>query len=149
MPPFYPPIQASSIRELAVALQLDPSALESTVAEFNSAVRPGTFNHAVLDDCATENLKPPKTHWARCLDSPPFYAYPLRPGITFTYLGVAVNEQAQVILQDNKPADNIYAAGEIMAGNILGKGYLAGLGMTIGTIFGRIAGEEAARYAVR
>ena len=149
VPPFFPPFQANSIRELAVALELDPSTLESTVAEFNSSVRPGTFNHGVLDDCATENLKIPKTHWTRRLDSPPFYAYPLRPGITFTYLGVAVNERAQVILQDDKPAENIYAAGEIMAGNILGKGYLAGLGMTIGTIFGRIAGEEAARYAVR
>ena len=149
VPPFFPPVQAASIRELAAALQLDPAALEATVAEFNSSVRPGTFNHAVLDDCATENLKPPKTHWARRLDSPPFYAYPLRPGITFTYLGIAVNERAQVILQDGKAAENVCAAGEIMAGNILGKGYLAGIGMTIGTIFGRIAGEEAARHAVR
>ena len=148
VPPFFPPFQAASIRELAAALQLDPTALEATVAEFNSSVRPGTFNHAVLDDCATENLKPPKSHWARRLDSPPFYAYPLRPGITFTYLGIAVNERAQVILQDGKAAENVCAAGEIMAGNILGKGYLAGIGMTIGTIFGRIAGEEAARHAL-
>ena len=148
VPPFFPPFQAASIRELAAALQLDPAALEATVAEFNSSVRPGTFNHAVLDDCATENLKPPKSHWARRLDSPPFYAYPLRPGITFTYLGIAVNEQAQVILQDGTAAENVCAAGEIMAGNILGKGYLAGIGMTIGTIFGRIAGEEAARHAL-
>ena len=148
VPPFFPPVQAASIRELAAALQLDPAALEATVAEFNSSVRPGRFNHAVLDDCATENLKPPKSHWARRLDSPPFYAYPLRPGITFTYLGIAVNEQAQVILQDGKAAENVCAAGEIMAGNILGKGYLAGIGMTIGTIFGRIAGEEAARHAL-
>ena len=148
VPPFFPPFQAASIRELAAALQLDPTALEATVAEFNSSVRPGRFNHAVLDDCATENLKPPKSHWARRLDSPPFYAYPLRPGITFTYLGIAVNERAQVILQDGKAAENVCAAGEIMAGNILGKGYLAGIGMTIGTIFGRIAGEEAARHAL-
>ena len=148
VPPFFPPFQAASIRELAAALQLDPTALEATVAEFNSSVRPGTFNHAVLDDCATENLKPPKSHWARRLDSPPFYAYPLRPGITFTYLGIAVNERAQVILQDGTAAENVCAAGEIMAGNILGKGYLAGIGMTIGTIFGRIAGEEAARHAL-
>ena len=148
VPPFFPPFQAASIRELAAALQLDPTALEATVAEFNSSVRPGRFNHAVLDDCATENLKPPKSHWARRLDSPPFYAYPLRPGITFTYLGIAVNEQAQVILQDGTAAENVCAAGEIMAGNILGKGYLAGIGMTIGTIFGRIAGEEAARHAL-
>ena len=146
MPPVFPPIQASSIRELAIALKLEPAALENTVSVFNSSLRPGTFNHSVLDDCTTIGLNPPKTHWARPLDTPPFFAYPLRPGITFTYLGVTVNERAQVIMEDKKPADNIYAAGEIMAGNILSKGYLAGIGMTIGTVFGRIAGEEAARH---
>ena len=73
--------------------------------------------------------------------------YPLRPGITFTYLGVRVNEQAQVLMEDGQPAGNLFAAGEIMAGNILGRGYLAGFGMTIGTVFGRIAGQEAARHA--
>jgi len=109
-------------------------------------VRPGAFDHTVLDDCATEGLSPPKTHWARRIDSPPFFAYPLRPGITFTYLGVVVNERAQMILHNDRPAANIYAAGEIMAGNILGKGYLAGFGMAIGTTFGRIAGAEAARH---
>lgn len=146
MPPVFPPVEANSIRELAGLLKLDPAMLEATVAEFNKSVQPGNFDHAVLDKCATAGLTPPKTNWARRIDKPPFYAYPLRPGITFTYLGVAVNESAKVIMQDDKPSKNIYAAGEIMAGNILGKGYLAGIGMTIGTIFGRIAGEEAARY---
>ncbi len=149
MPPVFPPVKAASIRELAVALKLDPAALESTVARFNAAVRPGTFDHTVLDDCATEGLSPPKTHWARRIDTPPFFAYPLRPGITFTYLGVTVNERAQMLLRDDRPSSNIFAAGEIMAGNVLGKGYLAGIGMSIGTTFGRIAGEEAARNVAR
>ena len=96
----------------------------------------------------TVGIDPPKSHWARPLDSPPYYGYPLRPGITFTYLGVTVNDEARVIMQDDKPAANIFAAGEIMSGNILGKGYMAGFGMTIGTIFGRLAGKEAARCAV-
>jgi tricarballylate dehydrogenase len=73
----------------------------------------------------------------------------LRPGITFTYLGVTVNERAQVIMQNNVPAANIFAAGEIMAGNILGQGYMAGFGMTVGTVFGRIAGKEAVRYVIK
>jgi tricarballylate dehydrogenase len=51
-----------------------------------------------------------------------------------------------MLFQDEQPAKNIFAAGEIMAGNVLGKGYLAGIGMSIGTTFGRIAGAEAARY---
>jgi tricarballylate dehydrogenase len=147
MPPVFPPVKAASIRELGRSLELDPAALEATVDRFNAAVRPGTFNHATLDDCATEGIEPPKTHWARPIDTPPFFGYPLRPGITFTYLGVGVNETANMLMQDGKPAVNIFAAGEIMAGNILGKGYLAGFGMTIGTVFGRIAGEGAARNA--
>jgi tricarballylate dehydrogenase len=58
-----------------------------------------------------------------------------------------VNDKANMIMQDDRPSRNIYAAGEIMAGNILGKGYLGGFGMAIGTVFGRVAGEEAARHA--
>ena len=145
MPPVFPPVKAATLRELAVALKLDPAALEKTVAEFNAAVRPGTFDHTIFDDCATSGLTPPKTHWARAIDTPPFYAYALRPGITFTYLGVGVDENARMIMKDDTPARNIFAAGEIMAGNVLGKGYIAGIGMSIGTTFGRIAGEGAAR----
>jgi tricarballylate dehydrogenase len=146
IPPVFPPIRAATIGELASALTLDRSAMEATVAAFNRAVRPGTFDHTILDDCATAGVTPAKTHWARALDTPPYFAYPLRPGITFTYLGVAVNQHARVIMQDDRPADNIFAAGEIMTGNVLGKGYIAGIGMSIGTAFGRIAGEEAARH---
>jgi succinate dehydrogenase/fumarate reductase flavoprotein subunit len=149
IPSVFPPIEADSIEELAVKLQLDPTVLDETVTDFNQAIRAGTFDPAVLDDCRTQGLTPPKSHWARTLDTAPYYGYPLRPGITFTYLGITVNENAQVILQNGQPLANIFAAGEIMAGNILGKGYLAGFGMTIGTVFGRIAGKEAARYAFK
>ena len=146
MPPVFPPHAAGSLPELARQLGLNESALVRTVDEFNAACRVGRFDHAVLDDCHTEGLVPAKTHWARPIDAPPFYAYPLRPGITFTYLGVKVNEQAAVHFA-GKPSSNLYAAGEIMAGNVLGKGYTAGVGMTIGTAFGRIAGAQAAAAA--
>jgi tricarballylate dehydrogenase len=146
LPPVFPPIEASSLEQLAVALEIDPAALDRTVSSFNASVRSGTFNRDVLDDCSTVGLSPPKSHWARAIDTPPFFAYPLRPGITFTYLGVAVNERAQVLLQNGAAIPNLFAAGEIMAGNILGQGYLAGFGMAIGTTFGRIAGSQAARY---
>jgi tricarballylate dehydrogenase len=147
MPSVFPPIAAGSISELAAALGLDAAALVTAVNEFNQAVRPGGFDAGRLDECRTEGIDPPKSHWARRIESPPFYAYPLRPGITFTYLGVAINERAQVIMQDDRPARNIFAAGEVMAGNILGRGYLAGFGLTICSVFGRIAGREAARHA--
>lgn len=147
MPPVFPPFAAPSLPELARQLGLDASALERTVVEFNAACRAGTFDHAVLDDCRTEGLSPPKTHWARPIDTPPFYAYPLRPGITFTYLGVKVNAQAAVHFA-GEPSSNLFAAGEIMAGNVLGQGYTAGVGMTIGTAFGRVAGAQAAAAAL-
>jgi tricarballylate dehydrogenase len=147
MPSIFPPIQAPTISELAEKLRLDPVALEITVGGFNAAARPGTFDPAVLDFCATVGLAIPKSHWARPLDKPPYYAYPLRPGITFTYLGLRVNDKARMLLKDGAPAGNMFAAGEIMAGNVLGKGYLAGIGMTIGAVFGRIAGGEAAAHA--
>ncbi len=145
MPPVFPPVQARTIADLAKALTLDPAGLERTVAEFNAAVRPGTFDHTIFDDCRTEDLAPAKTHWARALDTPPYYAYPLRPGITFTYLSVVVDDRARVKFGDAH-AENVFAAGEIMSGNVLGKGYVAGVGMAIGTTFGRIAGREAARH---
>ncbi|HET7826681.1 MAG TPA: FAD-binding protein, partial [Anaeromyxobacter sp.] len=149
MPTVFPPVVAGSIRELAAALGLDPGALEATVVRFNAAVRHGAFDPAALDGCRTEGLDPPKSHWAVALDRPPYHAYALRPGITFTYLGVAVDERARVLLADGSPSANLFAAGEIMAGNVLGQGYLAGLGMAIGTVFGRIAGREAAALAAR
>ncbi len=147
MPSVFPAITAGSIGELAGKLGLDKATLEETVRGYNAAVRPGTFNGQQLDDCRTEGLIPAKTHWAQRIEAPPFYAYPLRPGITFTYLGVKVDAQARVLMKDGRPTGNLFATGEIMAGNILGKGYLAGFGMTIGTVFGRIAGAEAAKNA--
>src|SRR6478736_362240 len=147
MPTLFPPIEAGSIGELAAKFQLDPTALEKTIADFNAAVRTGTFDHTILDDCRTEGLTPPKSHWARRIETPPYYAYPVRPGITFTYLGTRVNRQARMVMKDGRPAANMFAAGEIMAGNVLGKGYAAGMGMTIGSVFGRVAGQEAARNA--
>jgi tricarballylate dehydrogenase len=147
LPSVFPPVQAGSLHDLAVQLELDPAALEATVAAYNAAVRPGAFDPATLDDCRTEGLTPPKSHWALPLATPPFYAYALRPGITFTYMGLKVDACARVLRTDGRPFANVFAAGEIMAGNILGRGYLAGFGLTIGTVFGRIAGVGASDCA--
>jgi tricarballylate dehydrogenase len=146
MPSVFPPIVADSIAEVAMKLNVPVEALDATISRFNAAVRPGSFDHLSLDDCRTEGLAPAKSHWAQRIDQPPFWAYPLRPGITFTYLGVRVDDNARVLMDDGRPAANVYAAGEIMAGSILRRGYLAGFGMTIGTVFGRIAGASAARH---
>lgn len=145
MPSVFPPIVADTIPELAAKMGLDPAAVQTTVSAFNAACRPGTFHPTELDGMATEGLDIQKTNWARPLDKPPYYGYQLRPGVTFTYLGLKVSDSAQVHTPDG-PITNLWAAGEIMAGSILGQGYLAGFGMTIGTVFGRIAGKEAAAH---
>jgi tricarballylate dehydrogenase len=118
-----------------------------TLNAYNTACRVGTFDHTAMDDCHTEGVTPAKTHWALPLDTAPYTAYAVRPGITFTYLGLKVNERAAVHF-GGVASDNLYVAGEMMAGNVLGKGYTAGVGMSIGTAFGRIAGTEAARAAL-
>lgn len=147
MPSLYPPIRAASITELAQKLDLDSTILQETVTTFNASVQPGSFDHTILDNCRTEGLDPPKSHWARRIETPPYYAYPVRPGITFTYLGTRVDHNARMQMASGGPAENMFAAGEIMSGNILGEGYAAGIGMTIGSVFGRIAGEQAAKHA--
>jgi tricarballylate dehydrogenase len=147
MPPVFPGVKAQSMDELAAAVGIDPATLVSTIQNFNAACRVGTFDHTSLDDCHTEGLTPAKTHWARPIDTPPYYAYAVRPGITFTYLGLKTDETAAVRFQ-NVPSDNLFVAGEMMAGNVLGQGYTAGVGMSIGTAFGRIAGTQAAQHAL-
>ena len=145
MPSVFTPIQDDSIAGLAKKLSLPIEATEHAIAEFNNACPRGPIDQEILDGQSTSGLTPEKTNWAAPIVKPPFYGFPLRPGITFTYMGVEVNDKAQIIMTDGKPAANLYAAGEIMAGNVLGQGYLAGIGMTIGGVFGLIAGEQAAR----
>ncbi len=147
MPPVFPGVRANTLPELARQLGLDEATFMRTIADYNAACRVGTFDHTVLDDCHTEGIAPAKTHWARPIDTAPFFGYALRPGITFTYLGLKVNEHAAVHF-GGKPSANLFVAGEMMAGNVLGKGYTAGVGMAIGTAFGRIAGTQAAAAAL-
>ena len=148
MPSVFHPIEAGTVGELATKMGLDGDTVTGTVETFNRSIVPGgSFDPGELDDCRTESLAPNKTHWAVPIKKPPFYGYPLRPGITFTYMGVTVDDRARIIMHDGRPSPNMTAAGELMAGNVLGRGYLAGFGLTIGAVFGRIAGKEAARSA--
>lgn len=147
MPSVFPPLKADSVEELAGMMDLPPEKLRATIDEFNAACGDTTaFHPTELDGVATTGLTPPKTNWARPITQAPFYGYSLRTGVTFTYLGLKVDENAQCSTAFG-PISNLWAAGETMAGSILGQGYLAGFGMTIGTVFGRIAGREAAAYA--
>ncbi len=147
MPSVFPPIKADTLEELAKKMGLPAAELRKTVDTFNASCGDTNgFHPTELDGVTTTGLIPPKTNWARPITEAPFYGYSLRTGVTFTYLGLKVDENAQCSI-GNRPISNLWAAGETMAGSILGQGYLAGFGMTIGTVFGRIAGKEAAEYA--
>ena len=144
MPPVFDGVVAQTLPEVAQKLGLDEATFMHTLNDYNAACRVGTFDHTALDDCHTEGVAPAKTHWARPIDTAPFYGYMLRPGVTFTYLGLKTDATAAVHF-GGRASPNLFVAGEMMAGNVLGQGYTAGVGMSIGTAFGRIAGVEAAR----
>lgn len=144
----YPPLVAPTINALAVEIGVDAAKVEATVDAFNAAVAGGTYDPTQRDGHGTTGLTPPKSNWALPIDTPPYYCYPLIPGITFTYLALPVDRSARVVTSSGQPFENVFAAGEIMAGNILLRGYLAGIGMTIGSVFGVLAGKEAAGASV-
>jgi len=146
LPTALAPIRADSIADLAIRLGLDPAALETTIRQFNAAT--DAAGDRPLNERRTIGLTPPKTRAALALAAPPFAAYPLRPGVTFTHFGVAVDDRLRIVKNDGTAAHNVFAAGMIMAANVLGDGYLAGLGVTLATVFGRLAGEAAARQAL-
>ncbi|MEA3157854.1 MAG: tricarballylate dehydrogenase, partial [Betaproteobacteria bacterium] len=109
-----------------------------------AAERGGPFNPAVLDHLSTEGIEPAKTNWAQKLDKPPFYSWAVTGGITFTFGGLKINKEAQVISTGWKPIEGLYAAGE-MVGGLFHYNYALGTGLMSGSVFGRIAGRSAAR----
>jgi tricarballylate dehydrogenase len=145
LPTALAPIKADTIRALATELGLDPVALENTIRRFNAATTSaGDMSPA---ECETARLDPPKSRGATPIAVAPFAAYPMRPGVTFTHFGVTVDDHMRVITNNGQSLSNVFAAGMIMAANVLGEGYLAGLGITLCAVFGRLAGEAAARQA--
>ena len=145
IPPMYPPTEAESVDRLADLLAVDRATLGQTVASYNAASQDivGPFPRD-LDGVSTKDWTLPKSNWARRLGSPPYFAYTVRPGITFTYAGAKVNKEFQVLDVGGQPIPGLFAAGEIVAGNILSEGYLAGIGLTLGTSSGIGAGVGAA-----
>jgi tricarballylate dehydrogenase len=138
------PIVASSIEELAQKLNLDVEKLERTIDEYNAAVQDGTFDPTILDGKGTVGLDPPKSNWAVKLDKPPFTAFVVACGITFTYGGIKIDGDARVIDLAGDPIPGLFATGEI-TGGFFYTNYPAGAGLMRGAVFGRIAGEAAAR----
>ena len=139
--------EATTIRGLADKAGLNPDALERTVDEFNAAVQPGEFNPTVKDGKRTEGIEPPKSNWAQPLDEPPFLAFAVTCGITFTFGGLKIDSDARVLDRADQPILGLHAAGELVGG-LFYHNYPGGSGLTSGSVFGRRAGASAAKYAM-
>lgn len=134
-----PPIQANSIAELATKLNMANGTLEATVASFNAACpeTPESFTPFQIDHCATKGIVPQKSHWARPLEKGPFYAYPIISSVCFTFGGLKVNTDAQVLTHDGHVIPGLYAAGETVG--IYHQVYAGSTSVLRGLVFGRIA----------
>lgn len=138
-----PPIVADSIEELATKLGLPGHVLAASVAQYNAACRPGPFRPLELDGLATQGLNPPKSNWARPLDKPPYQAWPVIASCVFTYGGLKVDPRAHVLDADGDPIEGLYAAGEVVG--LYYKVYTGATSVLKGAVFGRFAGQEAAK----
>lgn len=140
---------SDTIEGLADALGIEREAFIETVRAYNAACQPGEFNPAVLDGVHTEGIEPPKSNWARPLDTPPYTGFAVTCGITFTFGGLRIApESAQVLDTEDRPIPGLYAAGELVGG-LFYHNYPGGSGLMAGSVFGRIAGENAAMRIAR
>ncbi len=138
------PFTANTLPELVRQLDCDRETALRTIAEYNAAAGHGEFNPGDRDGMATRGLAPPKSNWARKLDTPPFLAWPVTGGITFSFGGLKINQRAQAIGTDWRPIEGLYVCGE-MVGGLFHNNYPGGSGLMSGAVFGRIAGASAAR----
>ncbi len=139
--------EATTIRDLARAIGVDPAALARTVEEYNAAITPDEFNPAIKDGKRTIGLTPPKSNWALPLDTPPFLAFAVTCGITFTFGGVRIDADARVLDRAGRPVPGLHAAGELVGG-LFYHNYPGGSGLASGMVFGRRAGATAAGFAL-
>ncbi len=141
-------VRADTLEELAEKMEgVDPAGALRTIEAFNAAVRTDVpFDPNVLDGRGTERLAVPKSNWANPLDTPPYEAYGVTCGITFTFGGLRIDGAARVIDTEGEAIPGLFAAGELVGG-LFYHNYPGGTGLTAGAVFGRIAGTTAARDA--
>ena len=139
-------VKANTIEELVKKLKgVNSKKALSTIKKYNSSVSSEIkFDPTIKDGKKTIGLKINKTNWANKIDTGPYYAYGVTCGITFTFGGLKVNNQCEVLNRRNKPIKGLFAAGE-MVGGIFYVNYPGGSGLTSGAVFGRIAGQHAAK----
>jgi tricarballylate dehydrogenase len=142
--------KADTLEGLAERLEgVDPRGFLETVSTFNAAPRPDVaFNPNIHDGLRTSGLPIDKTNWAQPLDTPPYEAYAVTTGITFTFGGLKITNDAEVEDTTGRPIPGLFAAGEIVGG-LYYHNYASGTGLMAGAVFGRISGRNAAGYVKR
>ena len=140
-------IEANSIEALIRQMpDMDHKNAIKTVFDYNNACNlQRDFDPTILDNLSTRGIEPPKSNWAQQLSSPPFRAYPVTGGITFTYGGLKVSSDGAVMRGLDEPINGLFACGELIGG-VFFNGYPGGSGLTSGLVFGRQAGFGAAAY---
>jgi tricarballylate dehydrogenase len=138
------PVVADTLEALVEQLPLDRATCRRVLDSYNAATKAGRFDPTVRDGLATHGLPLPKSNWAQRLDTPPFSAYPVTGGITFTFGGVRVTDHAQVLSTSWAPIPGLFACGEMVGGLFHGN-YPGGTGLMSGAVFGRLAGAHAAK----
>jgi tricarballylate dehydrogenase len=138
--------QADTLDELARKMEIDVDEFVKTIEEYNAAVQDAEFNPTILDGKKTVGIEPPKSNWAQRMDTPPYEAYGVTAGITFTFGGLKTTKDAQVLDSENKDISGLFACGE-MLGGLFYYNYPGGSGLMAGAVFGKLAGEGAARRA--
>ncbi len=138
-------VTGNTFEELAGKLEgVNAKQCVKTLEEYNAAVMTDVrFNPAVLDGRGTKGLEVPKTNWANLLDEPPYEAYAITCGVTFTFGGLRINADGAVVDTDLQPIPGLYAAGELVGG-LFYFNYAGGTGLMNGSVFGKIAGASAA-----
>ncbi len=141
-------VTAQTLEDLVGKLDdVDAEAALAELKAYNAAVKTEIpFNPNVKDGRCTEGLAVRKSNWANVLDTPPYEAYAVTCGITFTFGGLRINTDAQVMDADGEPIPGLYAAGELVGG-IFYFNYPGGTGLTNGSVFGKLAGTSAAAAA--
>lgn len=138
--------EANTLEELAQKLEIDVDGLRQTIVEFNAACQPGEYNPSILDGVGTKGITPPKSNWALPIDTPPYSGFVVTCGITFTFGGLRINNEGNVLDLVDKPIPGLFAAGELVGG-LFYQNYPGGTGLMNGAVFGRLSGRSAGRFA--
>lgn len=138
-------VKADTLEELADKIDINKEQLLNTIEAYNNAVQDGTFHPSEKDGKGTKGITPPKSNWALKMEEGPFYAFPVTCGVTFSFGGLHVNTNGEVLDKEGHTIQGLFAAGE-MVGGIFYDNYPGGSGLMSGAVFGKIAGRSASKH---